>query len=904
MSSSSIRPTINVRVATAKDKKVHSVGAASFLIGRGGNSAIKLDHSGISRAHLEISYQDGHVYAADLGSANGSFYNGVKMKEFQRVPLSPDDVIVLGKSDIRISAWPDSQTNSAVLAASVASLSKPHNPFLVAEPPFNTAKSKIDPFQGGEPSFTRKAKVEADETLEKAKQTAREVIADAARKEREILAEAKQKEILIIEEARQKESQLLETAQRSAAGIVPEAQRKAAEILLEAQRKSEEIGEKLAAEINAEVELIRARATAEIDEVRARTIADAKKQAQQELDSELRQARLDLANLHEELESLKSTTRQARLDSGIAADEIKDLHRAIAQLTLNRQELDDELENLIQRRDEFLHEIRELEETNHRFETINNEIRSQKTTLQNELSDLRQRVVVERGKLDNSRSELQETNDRLKEVVQKHREEVAALTTRKLEIDTQLAAAKEELDGARQERTAIQESFAEQLKRAKENYEQEAKRYAELTQMQEEVYEELVRKQNAAYEEQVQNHNRSYERMLEEHRESLARTIDAEKKQADETSHAITQSVERLRNEHRQLNQDIDQLETKRIESTESVRQLTSRQAQMQNEVNHLEESLRSIRSSNEQTLKYAKVEADTELQKLKDDSEKRISDYVQSENRRLEALKAQMLRNLHQENDSLSNEIHQKIWSLLMRHVGQEVYQQRAAETLAVIKQIIVNRIMGIADGETSKKSTETLQTLKRRSLQQQLRSASIGFAAAFLLLMGFRFWEKRIESLDFASMADAQRIERERELAARRFNPPQDLNVRDSYVDAVLYTKHFDTLYLEPAVQQRWVKEASDYLFKKWRVDETKTVQVIATAQTLVSTLRKMKGEIHPDFVKQNLAKMKEVETDSIKKMSELLGTRVKYEALKKFEKNFFMLEITRAERTAHSQ
>ena len=49
------------------------------IIGRGSESDIIVDDSGVSRRHLEIRLTAGHTVATDLGSTNGTFVEGVRM---------------------------------------------------------------------------------------------------------------------------------------------------------------------------------------------------------------------------------------------------------------------------------------------------------------------------------------------------------------------------------------------------------------------------------------------------------------------------------------------------------------------------------------------------------------------------------------------------------------------------------------------------------------------------------------------------------------------------------------------------------------------------------------------------------------------------------------------------------
>jgi hypothetical protein len=127
--------------------------------------------------------------------------------------------------------------------------------------------------------------------------------------------------------------------------------------------------------------------------------------------------------------------------------------------------------------------------------------------------------------------------------------------------------------------------------------------------------------------------------------------------------------------------------------------------------------------------------------------------------------------------------------------------------------------------------------------------------------------------------------------DLERRRFNPPQDDQWRDSYVDLVIYTRDFAQQYQSEEFQKQWLKVASSYFVNKWRVQEEKTVQVISALHTLVGTLVERKQAIHPDYVKDGLKKMNELEAETMTRVKDLLGSEVRVEALKRLEKKTYM-------------
>ena len=70
-----------------------------ITIGRDDTNDIVLNNPTISREHSEINFSDGIISIKDLGSANGTFINNVKMDE---AVLDIGDEIIVGKYMIKL----------------------------------------------------------------------------------------------------------------------------------------------------------------------------------------------------------------------------------------------------------------------------------------------------------------------------------------------------------------------------------------------------------------------------------------------------------------------------------------------------------------------------------------------------------------------------------------------------------------------------------------------------------------------------------------------------------------------------------------------------------------------------------------------------------------------------------
>jgi pSer/pThr/pTyr-binding forkhead associated (FHA) protein len=58
--------------------------------------------AGVSRRHLQITYRNGGVYAADLGSSNGTWLNGIRVFAHSERLLRSGDELRLGTLKVYI----------------------------------------------------------------------------------------------------------------------------------------------------------------------------------------------------------------------------------------------------------------------------------------------------------------------------------------------------------------------------------------------------------------------------------------------------------------------------------------------------------------------------------------------------------------------------------------------------------------------------------------------------------------------------------------------------------------------------------------------------------------------------------------------------------------------------------
>jgi hypothetical protein len=97
LDSESVRGTVAWTPVLEIAGKRHRLTQARTVIGRGSDADITVDDTGISRKHVEISWDGSRAQVADLGSTNGSKLNGERVT---RATLAPDSVIQIGRTTI------------------------------------------------------------------------------------------------------------------------------------------------------------------------------------------------------------------------------------------------------------------------------------------------------------------------------------------------------------------------------------------------------------------------------------------------------------------------------------------------------------------------------------------------------------------------------------------------------------------------------------------------------------------------------------------------------------------------------------------------------------------------------------------------------------------------------------
>jgi hypothetical protein len=221
--------------------------------------------------------------------------------------------------------------------------------------------------------------------------------------------------------------------------------------------------------------------------------------------------------------------------------------------------------------------------------------------------------------------------------------------------------------------------------------------------------------------------------------------------------------------------------------------------------------------------------------------------------------------------------------------HIKENLSVLDSKKIQEVIDRTLRENVSITSKNDPTKNSQTTLVELKKR---ERIRVATAGaiLGAAFLWGAQFTYETVRQNKAPMERQVAAIEQEQKEDLERRKFNPAQTRDFKMTYMDNVIYTDKFTDTYLSDPFQKQFLKAVTAYMFKTWRIDEEKVITLVSDSTTLVKTLAEKKEAINPNFVPQGLEKMRATEAEEVKKMSDLLGSQVRYESYKKFEKQFY--------------
>ncbi|MGE0528963.1 MAG: FHA domain-containing protein [Bdellovibrionales bacterium] len=384
---------------------------------------------------------------------------------------------------------------------------------------------------------------------------------------------------------------------------------------------------------------------------------------------------------------------------------------------------------------------------------------------------------------------------------------------------------------------------------------------------------------------------------LEENKEDMEGRLSELNSSVDERStlnkqlqNEIEANRKSLAESHQRLNDlraDVERSERLYGESQAKLKEIQTQVGRLQEESNSKTGRLHREEEEIEAKILRLREQFEQDRANLMKEEQRRQEDMKLETARRVHEIEKQMLEELAHKRERLSKELVLAIETFLKENPMPDPRSIRKLQD--ELLTMMETQISTMSRDPGAKGKERSLVALKRR---EKIRAALVGGVFGGLALWGGQIvYTKAMTKGSPMEMKVAEfQAERKKDLELRKFSPVQTDEYRETYVDNVIYCRGFVDIYLEDGFQKEFFKAVTPFLLKTWRVEEEKVIELLAVVNAMVKGLSEKKEAIHPDFVPQGLAKMKEAEAEAMVKMRQILGSQVRVESFKKFERQFF--------------
>jgi FOG: FHA domain len=393
---------------------------------------------------------------------------------------------------------------------------------------------------------------------------------------------------------------------------------------------------------------------------------------------------------------------------------------------------------------------------------------------------------------------------------------------------------------------------------------------------------------------------------IESHKDEVA-ALQKSLAQAQVDSREAETSAAVFRSQEKQAREDLLNVQTSVADNTKELGMITEEIKVKQKKVEELKGliaartmELRSVEESKKQTdheveakRMQLKERFEREERQFAKNSEDRIQDANAELKKRIEKMEMDLLTELMHKRELLQKEVFNQVEKVCRPHMDSSEWSSMTKDVQQAIHNSFETKLVDISQSSVPEVGKQTDLQKKRR--HDNNRSLVMGVAMGALLFFigetAYKIVVMDQNPLKTRTLAEAQK--RQEDLQRRKFAPPQVDEIKDNYTDSVIYTKNFSQKYLDAEFQKKFYKAASAYLLKTWRLEEEKSIEVLAASAAIVKELQEKRDLIHPDYVKEGILKMRTLENATTQRMKDILGSEVRLDSYRKFEKNFYTQE-----------
>lgn len=809
-----------------------------FTIGRSLESAIAFSDTNVSRIHVLVKNKTGKVWIEDQGSANGTLVNGSRLTANRLTPIEAKDRIRLGNTTIELS---------------IVAVEKAFSEQSVEDAPLapNERDAVLNLIHG--------AHAEAQRLVRLGKEVHDNIVKISEERARALESKMVATREHVLAQAREQAQAHIEQANIGAAKIVANAEEQAKKAVLSIHDKAREIKE--------QADTYRRELTKQAT-VEAKTILEQQEQEAQEL---LEAAKVKIQNLENQAKAeIKDIRIRAEREATHLIEEAKHEgeRHAAEYMELTKAETQ-------RNADKILNDarIKALEERDNLMHQAEDQINALRLERRRQESELNLQIKRLEGDLKRLQGEV-EDQDRLVQQKRKVAEDEVKYLHERAEAEAQAIfnEKRQELESLREDRL----KEVEKIRAAKEE---------ETTLL---IQSRLLEFEKRRHDEESKLQN--IKAQIDHLDPQITRLKDEESKLIEETQQMRTElsqispQVAELISQATRLTNDKTQLEGQ-------VKELESRHGHLALAVEAENNRLIDLQSQLAGQVAEAKQKHGAELANLKAKNQEELDQIRLKEMEQINKDRVAVFEEMMREKDKISHLILSRVESEVVRSMEASSWRKMSDQVASQIKSALEEATMGgLTDHHADIKPL--INANKSRHRTQQMRWLTVGIVSGVLSLWGVQYGYERFQQdtnpMKTAAEQDARA--RQEDLERRKFNPPQDPALRETYADCVIYTQDYLANYLNADYQKEWLKAATTYLLKQWRVQEETSVQVLSTVNTLITTLNELKGKIHPDYIPQGLKKMTDLEAETLTKVKDMLGSEVRLEAFRRLEKRFY--------------
>lgn len=902
MNSTTVRITISIS-APDKDDTVNLVGQ-EFIFGRSPTSTVHVNDPGFSRSHFKIFLHDDAVWISDVGSSNGTLVNDERLSPQNPIELSIDDRITVPNSDyiITISSifLEDSSDSEKTTVLNLKDLD------------FTSEGSDYSDL--------------SDQIYEAARMKVEQIIQDANAKSDEILA------LATLEYERKK----------------IEASREADKIILEKQQKADLQLEKFKAESKAVIQKeLQADKEQQADAIKSSLIADRKKmlkrledeaaQVAHENEQKKQELQQGIVKLEKQLAGKKD--EYLKMDS-VFEDKLKSANEELEQKILSKKKSLDKLEHNYQEEKSKLVEQVEKEMADHRAE-LEEELRTLEGKINSKVKELdkldldfkkkqeklmaqadsdaqvkKEEIQFLLNEMDSNLSlkkaeltKLEQSHDNMKANQFKLLE--AQVENKKLEVGEKLAELEGKITAAQKEFSVLFENYEVKKQEQITTLEQVKNHKLQIQNEIKDLESRLIKskkdteEQNEANKKLLQTLQVDIEKFKKGKSEVEAVFVKAnsefnelQKNLAE--AKKLTQVEEAALKEKRQTLQNIDSEIKKMSAQKEAIApKLATLNAELQGLNQKIELASHSVANiQNDHSKQVAalkttflqnKAALEEEMRKLKTAEEQRLQNLTRQELNQINKIKEDSLRLVLDLEDSITKEISNSTSKVFANTVGIAKFREIAPDYEKSIRASLQSGVLKLLKNELSTPDPAK-KTLS--SNQKSWKPVIISAVASAIIFGLFPHIYRQVQDQNDPIRKQLEEEARQAVIVpAKKFTPSKVATLGKDFVNSVIYTEDFCEIYAQENFRSELMKKGSAYLYKQWQIDEEKSIQSYAMIFSMIDVLKEKTQKVDPDNEKKDIAKMTQIEKETMKKLEKILGNEVRLDAALKFQNRFYL-------------